>query len=459
MVKQVLLSSKYPSWMLFSVLLNLFLIANTFVGGEWASLLLNWSSRAAAEAEAVAEIGCSGHGRAYLDGLLGDGNEPVCECNTCYTGPNCSEFIPHCTANADGGDPLFLEPFWMQHSTSSALVVSGWHRMSYNYNDNTWISSQLESLIRKLHAFVSNAVTRNRYIVFGAGSTQILNAAAYALSLENTSSQSPTRVIASVPYYSLYKNQVEYFDSEKFEFEGDDHTWRNTSANVIEFVTSPNNPDGQLNKAIVDGPNVKTIYDRAYYWPHFTPIPAPADEDFMVFTLSKLTGHAGSRFGWAIIKDETVFNRMIIHIQLNSLGVSKDTQLRAFKLLKAVLEEGTEIFDFGYRTMKMRWDRLVTTLSLSNRFSLQKFNPQYCIFYCKIRDFSPAYAWVKCEREEDNDCHAVLKAANIIGRQGNVFGSKDRYVRLSLVRSQDDFDILIQRLQKLVSEEVGSQTT
>ena len=66
---------------------------------------------------------------------------------------------------------------------------------------------------------------------------------------------------------------------------------------MIEFVTAPNNPDGRLNKAVLQGPNVKTIYDRAYYWPHFTPIPAPADEDLMIFTLSKLTGHAGSRFG------------------------------------------------------------------------------------------------------------------------------------------------------------------
>ncbi|TYI43085.1 hypothetical protein ES332_A01G144500v1 [Gossypium tomentosum] len=450
----------YVASLVSSIVVNLlFMIINIYVGGEWS---LSWSSKAAAEAEAVADIACSGHGRAYLDGLVGDENEPVCECNTCYTGPNCSHFIPHCTADADSGDPLFLEPFWMQHSTSSALVVSGWHRMSYNFHDNTLISQHLESLIRKLHAFVGNAVTQDRYIVFGAGSTQVLSAAAYALSLANSSSShSPTRVVASVPYYALYKQQVEYFNSEKFKYEGDAHTWRNrsesdASTNVIEFVTSPNNPDGLLNKAVLHGPNVKTIYDRAYYWPHFTPIPAPADEDLMVFTLSKLTGHAGSRFGWAVVKDETVFNKMVLHMQVNSIGVSKDTQLRAFKLLKAILEEGAQIFDFAYQTMKSRWERLATTLSFSNRFSLQKIIPQYCFFYNKVRESSPAYAWVKCEKEEDKDCYTVLKAANIIGRKGNVFGSEDNYVRLSLVRSQDDFDILIQRLQKLVSEEDGA---
>jgi histidinol-phosphate/aromatic aminotransferase/cobyric acid decarboxylase-like protein len=68
--------------------------------------------------------------------------------------------------------------------------------------------------------------------------------------------------------------------------------------NFIEFVTSPNNPDGQLRKAVLHGyPNAKAIYDHAYYWPHFSPIPTPADEDIMIFTISKLTGHAGARFG------------------------------------------------------------------------------------------------------------------------------------------------------------------
>lgn len=80
-----------------SVSLNLFFIFN--VCDEWN---LSWSKRSAAEAEAVSAISCSGHGQAYLDGLVLDGNkEPVCECNTCYGGPDCSQFFPACAANAD----------------------------------------------------------------------------------------------------------------------------------------------------------------------------------------------------------------------------------------------------------------------------------------------------------------------------------------------------------------------
>ncbi|OMO98704.1 EGF-like, alliinase [Corchorus olitorius] len=323
------------------------------------------------------------------------------------------------------GNPLFLEPFWLQHAATSAVVTAGWHRLSYSYPDDTNISKELERVIHKLHAVVGNAVTDNRYIIFGAGSTQVLTAAVYALSPENSSL--PAGVVASVPYYALYRKQVEHFNSQKFKFEGDAHQWMNKSDSskyMIEYVTTPNNPDGRLKKALLQGPNVNTIYDRAYYWPHFTPIPAPANEDLMVFTLSKLTGHAGSRFGWAVVKDETVFNRMTDHMELNSMGVSRDTQLRAFKLLTTALKgDGRGLFHFGYHTMKTR--------------------------------IMAAYAWVKCEREEDTDCYKVLQAAKITGRAGNAFSAEDRYVRLSLVRSQDDFDLLIQHLNKLVSDEDG----
>ncbi|KAL1091677.1 hypothetical protein V6Z11_D07G173900 [Gossypium hirsutum] len=351
------------------------------------------------------------------------------------------------------GDPLFLEPFWMQHLASSALVVAGWHQMSYTYGGKSFFSKELAKVVRKVHASVGNAVTQNRFIIFGAGSTQVLSAAVFALSPENTSS--PAKVVTSVPYYPVDKQQTQYFSSQKFKYEGDAYRWNNrsdcSSTNMIEIVTSPNNPDGQLKKAIFHGPNVKTIYDHAYYWPHFTPIPAPSDEDVMVFTLSKLTGHAGTRLGWAVIKDETVFNRMMIHMRMNSMGVSKDAQLRAFKLLNAVLEEGTGIFNFAYQTMKSRWERLVQTVSLSNRFSSGK---QSSILHF----LQQTYAWLKCEREEDKDCYAVLEAANIIGRQGNLFGAEDGYVRLSLVRTQDDFDILIERLHKLITEGDGDKT-
>lgn len=67
--------------------------------------------------------------------------------------------------------------------------------------------------------------------------------------------------------------------------------------------------------------------------------------------------------------------------------------------------------------------------------------------------FMTGYAWLKCEREEDFGCEAVLKAVNILGRGGNMFGSEDRYVRLSLLKGEDEFNLLVHRLKELVSED------
>ena len=82
-----------------SLILNLLLVSNHMhVGGKWE---LSWSRKAAEEGEAAAAVVCSGHGRAYLDGLVVDGS-PVCECNSCFEGPDCPQFSPDCIANVDG---------------------------------------------------------------------------------------------------------------------------------------------------------------------------------------------------------------------------------------------------------------------------------------------------------------------------------------------------------------------
>lgn len=55
--------------------------------------------------------------------------------------------------------------------------------------------------------------------------------------------------------------------------------------------------------------------------------------------------------------------------------------------------------------------------------------------------------------EDETDCHAILKAAGIIGRSGSKFGFESRFVRLSLLKSKDDFNWLLQRITAFVAEE------
>lgn len=448
----------YSLCLLLSLALNLFFLI-TPAPTPALQLKQNWTLTAAQEAESVAAIPCSGHGRAYLDGFIDDNDDdqqqtPRCECNSCYGGSDCSVFTPNCPADADSGDPLFLEPFWMQHAAASAVLISGWHRMSYVFDDGAYISAELEKHIRRLHAVARNANTKGKRIIFGGGSTQLLNAAVFGLS---TNFSSPGKVVAASPAYPLYKRQTDFFETKRFEYAGDASSLGNSTnrgGNIIEFVTSPNNPDGNLRDAVLKGPSVRSIHDHAYYWPHYTALPAPADEDVMIFTISKLTGHAGSRFGWAFVKDEDVYQTMQMYINTAEMGMGREVQLRALKLIKAILRgNGTEIFVHAYNKMSSRWRALSDIMALSKRFSIQEIPPRFCNFFEKVRGPSPAYAWVKCERQEDENCKAVLREANIISRGGKLFNVEERYTRLSLLKGDDDFNLLLYRLYQLVAEE------
>ncbi|XP_025814418.1 alliin lyase-like isoform X2 [Panicum hallii] len=453
-----------------SLLLNAIFLARHFLppsrllagsGGGGGTCGLSWALQAAREAEAVAAVDCSGHGQAFIDGVAGEDGRPGCECNACFGGPDCSLRTPGCTADADSGNPLFLEPYWRRHAAASAVVVSGWHRMSYTATDGMFQSVELERQIRRLHRAVGNAVADGKHVVFAAGSVQLINALVYALSPDANAASPPARVVATAPYYPTYRTQTKMFDGREYKWGGTTAQWGNasrssTDGGFIEFVTSPNNPDAQLQRPVLGGSSAAAIFDHAYYWPHFTHIPAPSDEDVMMFTMSKPSGHAGSRFGWALIRDEKVAKKAYEYVQNSVMGASRDTQLRMLGIVKAMLANlhGEEdIFAFGHEVMRNRWRRLSAAVSRSRRISLQKMVPEYCTYFKRVREPSPAYAWVKCEREEDEDCHEALLKAKIITRTGVGNEAGSRYTRISLLKTDDDFEVLMERVTDLVDAE------
>ncbi|MQL75573.1 hypothetical protein Taro_007954 [Colocasia esculenta] len=230
-----------------------------------------------------------------------------------------------------------------------------------------------------------------------------------------------------------YRTQTQFWKSKVFEWKGATSDWVNlaeaSTENFIEIVTSPNNPDGRWQNAVLGGAAV--IQDRTYYWPPYAAIKSPADDD-----------------------DETVYNRMQDYMGMSSQGTSREAQLRALKLIKEMIPNikgRDDIFRFGYAQTRDRWAKLNWVVSSSDRFSLQKLSPEYCNYFRTFRDPSPAYAWLKCERAADRDCYAVVTAGGIIPRRGTLFGADSNYVRLSLIRSQDDFNLMLQRMKELAS--------
>jgi hypothetical protein len=139
-------------------------------------------------------------------------------------------------------------------------------------------------------------VNEDYYVVYGSGGTQLLHAFIYAYyKLFNKK----INIYARSPYYSYYKTypnmnptQSIFNQSENME-----------PSSVLEFVCTPNNPDGNSNSSgFYKGAH--HVHDLVYYWPHNFDNSTVVSKPFpsALFSLSKMTGHSSTRLGWALTK-------------------------------------------------------------------------------------------------------------------------------------------------------------
>ncbi|CAN4088078.1 unnamed protein product [Withania somnifera] len=356
--------------------------------------------------------------------------------------------------NLDHGDPTMYRSYWKQMDDRTTVVISGWQSVSY-FSDTKSLCWFLEpsfaNAVTRLHNLVGNAETGNRHIVVGTGSTQLFQAVLYALCPSDA--PKPMSIVSAAPFYSSYPLITECLKSGLYKWRGDANDL-NKDEPYIELVTYPNNPDGSIREPVFNGSGGILVHDVAYYWPQYTPISSRADHDIMLFTLSKSTGHAGTRLGWALVKDEAIAKKMVKFIEISSIGVSKDSQVRAAKIMDVISDtyvdaetsnEGKWFFDFGYEEMAKRWNQLREVVNKGKTFSLPNLPVGKCNFSNRTFATQPAFAWVKCEHTV-GDCESFLKTHKILTRGGKHFGSSENYVRVSLIGQEEDYNEFIRRL-------------
>lgn len=84
-------------------------------------------------------------------------------------------------------------------------------------------------------------------------------------------------------------------------------------------------------------------------------------------------------------------------IELNTIGVSKDSQLRATKVLKAVSDsceqknskDGESFFKYSYKIMSQRWKQLRAALEPGGLFTVPQVSPSFCDFFGQEMDPQP----------------------------------------------------------------------
>ncbi|KAI3900552.1 hypothetical protein MKW92_043562 [Papaver armeniacum] len=314
--------------------------------------------------------------------------------------------LPLQIINLDQGDPTMFVEYWKKAGEKSSIMIPGCYFPNNNGGNVCWFLEKQEFLVS-------------------------------------------------------YPAVTDLLKSRLYKWGGDAYKFDDKNEPYIEVVCSPNNPDGHTMEPVVNGNGGKLIYDLAYYWPQYTPITKPADHDIMLFTVSKSTGHAGTRVGWAIVKDEKIARKMTKFIELSTIGVSKDSQYRAATIMRAVTESGQSIslqlagnfFEFGKTIMVDRWERLRKVTAENGAFSLPKYPKQYCNYFGEIREAHPGFAWLKCNLENVEDCESLIKGnLKILVRGGKNFGMDNKkYVRISLLDQEDKFQMLLDRLATVSS--------
>ncbi|VAH11898.1 unnamed protein product [Triticum turgidum subsp. durum] len=178
----------------------------------------------------------------------------------------------------------------------------------------------------------------------------------------------------------------------------------------------------------------------------------------MLFTMSKLSGHGGTRLGWALVKDSDVAKKMVYFVYGSTIGVSKDSQLRAAKILGVVSDayepgpgDGTQLrlFDFARRRTGERWRALHAAVAATGTFSLPDEITGYCNFTKQTVAAYPAFAWLRCYKDGVEDCAEFLRGHGIVARGGEQFGGDARCVRVNMMDRDAVFNVLIQRLSSI----------
>lgn len=74
--------------------------------------------------------------------------------------------------------------------------------------------------------------------------------------------------------------------------------------------------------------------------------------------------------------------------------------------------------------------------------------PSYEFIYFPFVIFLAAFAWLKCEGEIE-DCEKFLRGHKILTRNGRQFGASPKYVRISMLDTDENFAQLIDRLSSI----------
>eukprot|EP01089_Gocevia_fonbrunei_P016293 TRINITY_DN4993_c0_g1_i2.p1 TRINITY_DN4993_c0_g1~~TRINITY_DN4993_c0_g1_i2.p1 ORF type:complete len:518 (-),score=76.50 TRINITY_DN4993_c0_g1_i2:28-1581(-) len=391
---------------------------------------------------------CNGHGMLYPE------SDDICECWDCYAGKNCESFVYDCVIDVSGGSSSLglLEEYWItQHDRIPVVASAVDYRVSQQkdfsklnpLSRSNSLSRTLAQLIISVHTKYGNVLNPERkQIIQGSGQTLFL-ASMYAYSQLQAANYDSVTLFARAPYYrggaiicGMLKGYCTWNVSASLD---------PSSMTLIELVSVPSDPTGEEFGPVYTN-NQNLVYDLTDYWPHLAqtlPL-TKKNAPIMYFDLSKLSGHAGSRFGWALVSDNQIAYHMKNWIEATTVHESVDAAARAVPILRhLVSSEGIEFFNHTRSVMKDRWEEVVALFETKNYGN-----------YTLDSEFGTSYLWVRCPLVlSEKECYSSFTEGSLTGYPGSEFGSVGApyHYRLGLTIRSYLWSAFVERLENVLS--------
>jgi aspartate/methionine/tyrosine aminotransferase len=247
-----------------------------------------------------------------------------------------------------------------------------------------------------------------------------MTAAYYGFSLLRNNTK--LTAFARTPFYEGYPERCSVVFGSCF--------WNATVAassdDIVEFVTVPNNPDGFFRTPLYA--TDMWLHDLVYYWPHLggsgnslTALKAPVT----LFSMTKFTGHASARFGWAFVHDKRVADAMVDFVDKTILDGSVSSMWRTLVIVEYLLESrnADDFFDWTRALLDRRWTELDGILAQSKSF----------VNHAKR---GTEYAWLDCIGNTTEQAMAAFAQFGVLPNRGTLYG-QDGFVRLNLLLMED----------------------
>ncbi len=293
------------------------------------------------------------------------------------------------------------------------------------------------------------------------GSLQMIFGLVYAIAM--TEPEKQFLFVEKIPFYSFHEHAISYrpYPNARFQgFNSPSEIKLNPGETLVEFVTSPNNPDGtfrqpytQANIIIADFVFASPSYGSdgtGYIKDNIAWLSKARNEGKHVFafnSVSKALGKPGYRLGytWFPMSDayaNSIFHNFFSYIWRLTVGGSTPGTAEALNLVSALLalpDAGQALRTDAFKTIVKRHDLVKTELLKRYPGTEVTSIPGSPTLFAKLHSSD-----IPKMTGED----ILYKDINVAVDNGNTMGATDDFIRINLCGYSGDLAEFLNRLAK-----------